>query len=69
MFDPEVDGMPNIRTTQDLRRSITMYAMNEALARDRMREAHKRASRARLARQVSAERRYHRVSLRAKRAS
>jgi hypothetical protein len=47
-----------------------MYSMNEALARDRMREAHRQASHARLARQASAERRWHRaMNARAKRAS
>jgi hypothetical protein len=56
-------------TRSNLPRSMTMYAMNEALARDRMREAQHRASRARLAREASAERRYHRpLSARAHRA-
>jgi hypothetical protein len=64
------DGMPDIRNQTNLPRSTTMYSMYEALARDRMREAHHRASRARLARQASAERRYHRpLSARARRAS
>jgi hypothetical protein len=64
-----MDGMPDIRNQTNLPRSTKMYSMNEALARDRMREAQHRASRARLARQASAERRYHRLSARAHRAS
>ena len=69
MPDSRMDGMPDIRNQTNLPRSTKMYSMNEALARDRMREAQHRASRARLARQASAERRYHRLSARAHRAS
>jgi hypothetical protein len=46
-------------------RSIEMYTMHEALARDRMRDEQRRSQKAQLAREVAAERRWHRVSLRA----
>lgn len=46
--------------------SIKMYSMHEALARDRMREHEQRSRRARVARELAAERRWHRVSLRAR---
>ena len=42
-----------------------MYTMHEALARDRMREQQQRSHDARLARELAAQRRWHRVSLRA----
>ena len=41
-------------------RSIDMHSLNEALARDRQREAHRHSRHARLVRQVSSERRWHR---------
>jgi hypothetical protein len=47
-------------------RSIKMYSMHEALARDRMREQEQRSREARLARALVAERRWHRVSLHAR---
>jgi hypothetical protein len=47
-------------------RSTKMYSMNEALARDRMREQEQRSRDARLARSLAAQRRWHRVSLRAR---
>ncbi|HZC52690.1 MAG TPA: hypothetical protein VE441_09355 [Mycobacterium sp.] len=40
--------------------------MHEALARDRMREQEHRSRQARLARELAAERRWHRVSLHAR---
>jgi hypothetical protein len=43
-----------------------MYSMHEALARDRMREHEQRSRQARLARELAAERRWHRVSLHAR---
>jgi hypothetical protein len=43
-----------------------MHSMYEALARDRMREHEQRAREARLARELAAERRWHRVSVRAR---
>jgi hypothetical protein len=43
-----------------------MYSMHEALARDRMRERENRSRQARLARELAAERRWHRVSLHAR---
>jgi hypothetical protein len=46
--------------------SSKMYSMHEALARDRMREREKRSRQARLARELAAERRWHRVSLHAR---
>jgi len=46
--------------------STTMYSMHEALARDRMREHEQRSRQARLARELAAERRWHRVSLHAR---
>ncbi len=47
-------------------RSTKMYAMHEALARDRMRESEQRSRQARLARELAAERRWHRVSVHAR---
>ena len=49
-------------------RSTKMYSMHEALARDRMREQELRSREARLARELAAERRWHRVSVRARQA-
>jgi hypothetical protein len=46
--------------------SQKMYSMHEALARDRMREQEHRSRQARLARELAAERRWHRVSLHAR---
>jgi hypothetical protein len=46
--------------------SIKMHSMHEALARDRMREHERRSRQARLARELAAERRWHRVSLHAR---
>jgi hypothetical protein len=43
-----------------------MYSMHEALARDRMRERENRSSEARLARELAAARRWHRVSVHAR---
>jgi hypothetical protein len=43
-----------------------MYSMHEALARDRMREHESRARQVRLARELAAQRRWHRVSLHAR---
>ena len=56
------------RTTSNLHflRSIKMYSMHEALARDRMREHESRSRQARLARELAAARRWHRVSLHAR---
>ena len=50
------------RTVTPLSRSITMYVMHEALARDRMRESQQRSREMRLARELAAQRRWHRVS-------
>jgi hypothetical protein len=47
-------------------RSTKMYAMHEALARDRMRESEQRSRAGRLARELAAERRWHRVSVHAR---
>jgi hypothetical protein len=49
--------------------STKMYSMYEALARERMREQEQRSRQARLVRQLAAERRWHRVSLRAQAAA
>jgi hypothetical protein len=46
-----------------------MYSMHEALARDRMREQERRSREGRLARELAAERRWHRVSLHARAAA
>jgi hypothetical protein len=46
--------------------STKMYSMHEALARDRMREHEQRSRQARVARELAAERRWHRVSLHAR---
>ncbi len=43
-----------------------MYTMYEALAHDRMRDEQRRSREARLARELAAQRRWHRVSLRAR---
>jgi hypothetical protein len=43
-----------------------MYSMHEALARDRMRESEQRSREGRLARELAAERRWHRVSVHAR---
>lgn len=48
------------------RGSSKMYSMHEALARDRMRESEQRSREARLTRSLAAQRRWHRVSLRAR---
>jgi hypothetical protein len=49
-----------------LKGSLPMYSMHEALARDRMREAEQRSAEARLTRMLSAHRRWHRVAVRAR---
>ena len=43
-----------------------MYSMHEALARDRMRDHQRRSRQSELARELAAERRWHRVSQRAR---
>ena len=43
-------------------RSITMYSMYEALARERMREQRERSARQRLSQDVAAVRRWHRLA-------
>jgi hypothetical protein len=50
----------------DIKGSLPMYSMHEALARDRMREAEQRSAEARLMRTLSAHRRWHRVAVRAR---
>ena len=58
---------PSNRThTTSHKGSTKMYSMHEALARDRMRESEQRSREARLTRSLAAERRWHRVSLRAR---
>jgi hypothetical protein len=54
------------RTTSSYLGSNKMYSMHEALARDRMREHEQRSRQARLARELAAERRWHRVSMHAR---
>jgi hypothetical protein len=49
--------------------STEMYSMNETLARDRMRERERRSHDARLARELAAHRRWHRVSVHARAAA
>jgi hypothetical protein len=61
-LSPVTNGTKNFTHS----RSITMYSMHEALARDRMREQEQRSREARLARELAAERRWHRVSLHAR---
>jgi hypothetical protein len=56
------------RSTQTYR-SITMNTLTEALARDRMRETHRGASRTRLVRELAAARRWERWQARAERAA
>lgn len=58
--------MTSLTTIYFYLRSIKMYAMYEALARERMREEQRRSRQARLARELAAQRRWHRVSLRAR---
>jgi hypothetical protein len=43
-----------------------MFSMNEALARDRMRDHHRRSRQAALVRELAAQRHWHRVSMRAR---
>lgn len=43
-------------------RSIEMHTMHEALARDRMREREQRSREARLAKELLAQRRWHRIA-------
>lgn len=52
---------PMNRHTDTDFRSIAMYTLQEALARDRMREIERRARSAQAAHGVVAERRWHRV--------
>jgi hypothetical protein len=54
----------NAVTTCLTRRSTEMYSMYEALARDRMRE--REAHQLRVARELAAARRWHRVAVRAR---
>jgi hypothetical protein len=59
-------GVAEHTTNVYLLRSTKMYSMHEALARDRMREHEQRSRQGRLARELAAERRWHRVSLHAR---
>ena len=47
-------------------RRIEMHTMHESLARERMRSAQRHARQERLARELAATRRWHRVALRAR---
>lgn len=60
-----IRGAAENRTFSYLR-STKMYSMHEALARDRMRESEQRSREGRLARELAAERRWHRVSVHAR---
>lgn len=51
--------------TTDNYRSTEMYTMHEALARERMRVNHRDAHQLRVARELAAARRWHRLELRA----
>ncbi|HEX3334847.1 MAG TPA: hypothetical protein VHS54_00200 [Jatrophihabitans sp.] len=62
----QVTPAMNQTTNFNHSRSIKMYALQEALARDRMREKEQRSREARLARALAAENRWHRVSLHAR---
>ena len=55
-----------VHRTKHFDRSIEMYSMNEALARDRMRDHHRRSRQAAVLRELAAQRRWHRVSVRAR---
>jgi hypothetical protein len=61
--------MTTIRTNDqilsNLARSIAMYTMHEALARERLREHRQWAQRARVSRELAAVRRWQRLELRA----
>jgi hypothetical protein len=46
-------------------RSIEMYTMHEALARERMRASHRDEQQLRVARELAAARRWHRLEVRA----
>ena len=48
--------------TDHLSRSTEMYTMHEALARERMQDDQRRSREATVARQLRAQRRWHRVS-------
>ncbi len=61
-----MSGARPTTTRTDHSRSTKMYSLNEALARDRMRDEQKRSRDATLARELAAQRRWHRVSLRAR---
>jgi hypothetical protein len=64
---PARTSRPSGSTTKfHVLRSIKMYSMHETLARDRMREHESRSRQARLARELAAARRCHRISLRAR---
>jgi len=54
-----------IASTLIYTRSIEMYTMHEALARERMRTSHRDAQQRRVAREMAAARRWHRLGLRA----
>jgi hypothetical protein len=51
--------------TSTTTRSIEMYSMHEALARERMPASHRDADQLRVARELAAARRWHRVEMRA----
>ncbi len=53
-------------TSTDDFRSPKMYTMYEALARDRMRDEERRSRETRLAKELAAQRRWHRASVRAR---
>jgi hypothetical protein len=63
---PTPDRVVTEQTNFNFPRSTKMYSMHEALARDRMREHEQRSRQSRLARELAAERRWHRVSLHAR---
>ena len=60
-----IHGVADTKSFSHLR-STKMYSMHEALARDRMRESEQRSREGRLARELAAERRWHRVSVHAR---
>ncbi|MDQ2751121.1 MAG: hypothetical protein M3Y44_16555 [Actinomycetota bacterium] len=57
------------RNTNPFTRSIEMYTMHEALARERMRVTHRDSQQLRVARELASARRWHRLEVRAHAAS
>ncbi|MEP7019245.1 MAG: hypothetical protein ABI808_01245 [Pseudonocardiales bacterium] len=57
-------SITNTTTTSMTTRSIEMYTLHEALARERMRETQRDGQQLRVARELASARRWHRVEMR-----